>query len=59
MCFEGKPRQTPNGLPAQEKLGCGEIHPFHTAPPLGLQRPLSPGINQEQYEETGWQVNVN
>lgn len=49
MCFEGKPRQTPNGLPAQEKLGRGEIHPFHTAPPLGLQRPLSPGINQEQY----------
>ena len=27
--------------------------------PLGLQKLLSSGIHQEQYEETGWQANVN
>lgn len=33
--------------------------PSTPAPPLGLHRPLSSGIYQEQYEETGWQANVN
>lgn len=59
MHFQGKPHQTPSGLPDQEKLGHGEIHPLHTSTTSGaaadsLLRDLS-GTN----EEIGWQANVN
>lgn len=59
MHFQGKPHQTPSGFPDQEKLGHGDIHPLHTSTTSGaaaasLLRDLS-----EQYEEIGWQANVN